>query len=159
MNWSHFAGAVAGLLSLLLAIPGYVTAFSPMREFLVRRKWIPYGLILAMGLCTALSAGADKGWFDTRPAPLRNEYDKTFDGGVVVLDGHAFYNCKFNNVIFHWDGGPSFLMNPRVTGARGFQASEQKIILAVDLLKKLGLLDPYFAAAWTHDPVVPIEHK
>jgi len=155
MDLSHSVGAVAsvaGLFSLPLAIPGYMAVFSePVRNFMVRRRWIPYVLLIAICAGYFFDLAARFNLYGAQPAALQNDYNKVFEGKVVFLDGHAFYDCIFRNVIFHWDGGKSFMRNPTITGARGFQTSDDKIMLAVDLFKTLHLLDPQFALSWTHE--------
>lgn len=159
MHWFHVADTVtrtAGIVCLPLAIPGYLAAVSEsVRGFMAARRWIPRTLITIIAALFVVELGAPFNQFSRERPQLKNEYGKVFDSVVVTLDGRGFYDCVFNNVTFRWNGGKSYLHNPRISGARGFQTTDERITLTVDLFKLLGFLNPQFALYWHHRPLPP----
>jgi hypothetical protein len=65
--------------------------------------------------------------------------DKTFTNTTILLDGHDYRHCTFNNVTLEYDGRPFSFLNNLVSGSR-FSSTNPDINQAFGFLAKLGLL-------------------
>lgn len=76
-------------------------------------------------------------------------YGKTFQHETVNLDGHAFMDCVFQDVTFHWNADqPTYISRGKVSGNTKFDTSSQHVVGTVEVLRALNLLTPEFAETW-----------
>lgn len=65
--------------------------------------------------------------------------NKTFTDDRIVLDGHAYTHCVFNNVTFEYNGARFEFTYNEVRGAR-FESKNDDIQKAFLFMSKLGIL-------------------
>jgi hypothetical protein len=65
--------------------------------------------------------------------------DKTFTNTTILLDGHDYRHCTFNNVTFEYGGRPFGLSNSFISGAH-FSSTNPDIDQTFLFLAKLGVL-------------------
>lgn len=72
---------------------------------------------------------------DLRGSQLESVFEKRFVNEVVVLDGHSYVNCIFENVTFEFNGGNFAFVNNTAAGVR-FKSKNKDINSAISALAK-----------------------
>lgn len=63
----------------------------------------------------------------------------TFEKKTVVLDYHHYIDCKFQECILNYNGGPWKLTNCRIVGGAGFSSMSMAVVSTMELMKYVGI--------------------
>lgn len=67
--------------------------------------------------------------------------EQTFKNTTIILDGHRYVSCTFENCTIQWDGGKFSIDAPKFVGSYGIASSNPVIVDTLGLLKGLNMMD------------------
>jgi hypothetical protein len=149
--WEWVAYAALFVAAMIIAaetgvrIAPDLTAHAP--DFMHSAIWGFAPIVLVVGATIILLLHEFA--FRWKPRPTKH-YSQTFDHARILIDGHEYYECKFENCKFEYNGGTGKVINGRVAGSIGFETNHSVITDTLDVLKALGALVPEAATNWKH---------
>jgi hypothetical protein len=77
--------------------------------------------------------------------------NQPFKNQEVLLDGHAYFACIFENCSFVYNFGPTggFASHCNFTGSRGIKSSDPRLAHLLHFMESLGLLNPFIKPLYT----------
>lgn len=100
---------------------------------------IVFGLI-ATGISFYLNY-RERPWEYRRGENLIEVRNRTYKNEKVVLDGHRYQDCVFENVTFVYNGTADIdFSHNKIGGSRGFETSNPAVSGTLDFLKGMGYL-------------------
>jgi hypothetical protein len=140
LNLAGSLGAIFSWPPLLAFALAYMALRATGHNMQGKWRWL-YALIVISGLGYFLDLSDRFGWVDFQKfVPLEEVHDQTFQNERVLLDGHAYYHCKFTNVTFVTNGGRGVLAYSTIIGGYGIATDNSKIEGALGALNGLGAL-------------------
>jgi hypothetical protein len=88
---------------------------------------------------------------DTALPKIEEVVNQTFRTQEVLLDGHAYFACTFEDCRFVYNFGATGGFGPHCTfaGLRGIQGSDPRLQHLLHFLESLGLLNPFLKPFYT----------
>lgn len=141
LNLAGGIGAVLSFPPLALVVILYLI-FARKGEEMSSRKKLLIGILLVVGALAYAADLADRfGWTARLETlmPLVAVSDQAFVNERVILDGHSYNHCTFDNVKFVYNGGVFELKNSKI-GSYWIASDDRKIDAAIGALNGLGAL-------------------
>lgn len=133
---------LASIQTVFTVLAFFRTSNSAMRKKSNAPKW---GFIILTGLTWLVIGYGYYTTYEPRIAfwlnggKLETIADQSFSNTTIVLDGHTYTHCKFENVTFQVNGGPFGFSNNYVHGVH-FTSTNQDINSSIEIFARLGLL-------------------
>lgn len=151
MVWAAIGGVViTGLSALIGHIGGYV---SPVWIDRALTALVAFGSIAVVGIIQAIvhkvrgprtATIASPPTLPSPEAELTEIVNQSFRNQEVLLDGHQYISCTFENVTFVYNNGITggFDSSSRWTGSVGFKSREPRIQQILGFLQSLKIIPP-----------------